>query len=345
LKKTARGRPRADAGTGGIEMQEWIRLAGPNQSVELFGIRLVGVNAENGTKLLVSLLLVAAVLLVAKAARYAARASSRSVRSERLAFWTRQGISVTTAIALVVVLTSIWFDDPARLATFAGLLTAGLAFALQRVVTALAGYLVILRGDTFSVGDRITMGGVRGDVIALGFLNTTILEMGQPPGVAQQADPAMWVHARQYTGRIVTVTNAKVFDEPVYNYSREFPYLWDEMRVPVPFAADRARAEAILLGAARRHSVRREQLREDDVRELERRYLTRPLDTEPRAFWRLTDNWLEITVRFLCLDHGIRATKDAMARDILRDFDAAGIGIASATFEVVGLPPLRVAKE
>lgn len=51
-------------------------------------------------------------------------------------------------------LLSIWFDDPARLATGIGLVTAGLAFALQRVITAAAGYFVILRGDTFNIGDR-----------------------------------------------------------------------------------------------------------------------------------------------------------------------------------------------
>jgi small-conductance mechanosensitive channel len=92
-------------------------------------------------------------------------------------------------LILAVGLVSIWFDDPARLATALGLVTAGLAFALQRVVTAVAGYIVILRGKTFSVGDRIVMGGVRGDVIALTFTQTTIMEMGQPPPV-QNAEPA-----------------------------------------------------------------------------------------------------------------------------------------------------------
>src|SRR5436305_6129295 len=99
---------------------------------------------------------------------------------------------------------------------------------MQKVVTAFAGYLVILRGKTFTVGDRITMGGVRGDVVALGFMQTTIMEMGQPPG--EQADPpAMWVQARQYSGRIVRVTNDKIFDTPVYNYTRQFPFVWEEM--------------------------------------------------------------------------------------------------------------------
>ena len=87
---------------------------------------------------------------------------------------------------------------------------------------------VVLGGNTFTVGDRITMGGVRGDVIALTFTQTKIMEMGQPPAV-QGADPAMWVRSRQFTGRIVTVTNDKVFDEPVYNYTREFPFIWEEI--------------------------------------------------------------------------------------------------------------------
>ncbi len=150
---------------------------------------------------------------------------------------------------------SIWFDNPARLATAIGLVGAGIAFALQRVITAVAGYFVILRGKTFNVGDRIVMGGVRGDVVNLSFMQTQIMEMGQPPQVNPGTEPAMWVHSRQFTGRIVTVTNDKVFDEPVYNYTHEFPYIWDEMRVPVRYQDDRAKAQHILLDAAQRHAV------------------------------------------------------------------------------------------
>ena len=65
-------------------------------------------------------------------------------------------------------------------------------------------------------------------------MQTQIMEMGQSP--QEQADaPAMWVHSRQFTGRIVTVTNDKVFDEPVYNYTHEFPYIWDEISLPVAY--------------------------------------------------------------------------------------------------------------
>ncbi len=157
-----------------------IQLVGPRQVVQLFGVKLVGVNVENGKKLLFSLAFVLFVVFFGKLLRWLAARNSWDRASKRFAFWTHQGVSIAVAIVLCVGLISLWFDNPTTLTTAAGMVTAGLAFALQRVVTAFAGYLVILRGQTFSVGDRITMGGIRGDVISLTFLQTVIMEMGQP---------------------------------------------------------------------------------------------------------------------------------------------------------------------
>ena len=193
----------------------------------------------------------------------------------------------------------------------------------------------------FKVGDRIAMGGVRGDVIQLDLTQTSIMEMGQPPSV-QSAAPEVWVRSRQYTGRVVSVPNAKVFEEPVYNYSRELPFLWEEMMIPIAYTADRARAEEILIEVAGRHAVTAESLDRDALEELARLYPVEKPSLKPHVFWRLTDNWLELSVRFLTREHGVRTVKDRMSRDVLQLLDEAGIGIASATFEVVGLPELRV---
>jgi small-conductance mechanosensitive channel len=326
-----------------IALLQIVELVGPNRAVQLFGVKLVGVNADNASKLLFTFAFAAFVVLFSSLLKKAAAGVLRK-RHERYRFWTRQAIQVFSALFLVVGLVSIWFDDPTRLATALGLVTAGLAFALQRVVTAVAGYFVILRGETFSVGDRIVMGGVRGDVIALTFTQTTIMEMGQPPAV-QNAPPAMWVGARQYTGRVVTVTNAKIFDEPVFNYSREFPFLWEELALPISYTSDRNRAEQILLDVARRHSVPASELSREALEEMRRRYFMEKVSTEPRVFWRITDNWVELTVRFVTREHGARDVKDKMSRDILQALDEAGIGIASATFEVVGLPQVKLQME
>lgn len=319
-------------------------FTGPNGALQLVGVTLIGVTPENGRKLLLTVAFVLATWIASRTIAWMMGAATRSDRHPRLTFWARQVVKIAMALGLVIGVVSIWFDDPTRLATALGLVTAGLAFALQRVITAVAGYVVILRGKTFNVGDRIVMGGVRGDVVALDFMQTTIMEMGQPPPV-QNDEPAMWVKARQYTGRIVTVTNAKIFDEPVYNYSRDFGYLFEEMTVPVSFKADRQTAEAILLDVAARHTWDCVELAEDEARELQRRYFMTTSDFGPRVYWRITDNWLELTLRFVARDHGVRELKDAMSRDLLDAFDAAGIGIASATFEIVGVPPLRLRPE
>jgi small-conductance mechanosensitive channel len=325
-------------------LEDIIELVGPNQALAVFGVKLVGANAENAKKLLFTIVFVLVVVLLVRLLRALTHRLLRERAQVRVEFWTRQAVNLTGAVLLFLGVVSIWFDDPTRLTTGLGLVTAGLAFALQRVVTALAGYVIILRGRTFNVGDRIVMGGVRGDVIALDFTQTTIMEMGQPPPV-QQADPAMWVRSRQYTGRIVTVSNARIFDEPVYNYTRDFPFLWEELQIAVPYSADREQAERILLEAAERHSVALSELSEEALREMRRRYFMEAADVRTRAYLRLTENRLEMTVRFVAREHGVREQKDAISREILRDFEAAGISVAFDTLEITGLPALRIEAE
>ena len=309
--------------------------------MELFGIKLVGFDAENGQKLLLTLGFISIVLILSYLLRALVNLILSGNRFERARFWTKQGISVLVALLIIVVVVSIWFEDPTRLATAIGLVTAGLAFALQKVVSSIAGYIVILRGRNFTVGDRISMGGVRGDVIGLGFIQTTIMEMGQPPSV-QSADPAVWVKSRQFTGRIVTVANNKIFDEPVFNYTRDFPFIWEEITIPITYEADRRKAEQIMLSATNKYVLKLSELSEHAVEKLEKDYFVSVKDFEPKVFYRITDNWLELTIRFIVGEHNIRGVKDSISREILNGFDEVEIGIASATYDIVGFPPLRI---
>jgi len=309
----------------------------------MFGIKMVGINAENGKKLFLSLAFIALVWLIGwLGGRLSSVLFGRRFR--KVGFWVRQAIHLLSSAVALAGLCSIWFDNPARLTTAFGLFAAGLAFALQRVITAFAAYLIILRGNTFSVGDRIVMGGVRGDVIELGFIQTTIMEMGQPPQV-QDSDPAMWVRARQYTGRIVSLTNDKIFDTPVYNYTREFPFLWEEILIPITYQADLSKAEQIILDAVTKSTVNLAEIGEESLAELERRYFVQRSGLSPKAYVRLTDNWIEITVRFIVRDHGVRDIKDTISRDILRGLNESGMGVASGTYQIVGMPPISVKLE
>jgi hypothetical protein len=116
-----------------------IDFSGPNGSLEMFGVNLVGVNAENMRKVAMTAAVLIIVPLIGWGISKLVQLTGR-VTSRRAAFWTKQGTSLIVAILIILMLISIWFDNPGRLATVLGLVTAGIAIAMQRVITAVAGY-------------------------------------------------------------------------------------------------------------------------------------------------------------------------------------------------------------
>jgi small-conductance mechanosensitive channel len=312
---------------------------GQVQGLKIFGVTLIGATQHNWHKLLLTIAFIIIAWLVAWALRQILKLFIGSRSGTRFQFWAKQGVSLIVAGIVILGVMSIWFDSPARLASVVGLIGAGIAFALQRVITAVAGYFVILRGKTFNVGDRVLMGGVRGDVIGLTFMQTRIMEMGQSP--REKDDKDSWVYSRQFTGRIVTVTNDKVFDCPVYNYTHEFAYLWDEISFPIHFHQDFEKAEKIILKAANDQAQTAKRLGKQEVDRLEDRFGIDAGEIDPQVFWRITEDWMEFTVRFLGPDHGIRHIKDRMTRQIIADFEKANILIAATRQEGVTLQPKK----
>jgi small-conductance mechanosensitive channel len=307
--------------------------------VEIFGIKFIELYEQNGQRLLLTLILIITLFILRSGLTAFSRLIMWGRQNETFRFWTRQGISLLLALLLICGFLLIWFDNAARLTTVLGFISAGLAFALQKVVTSIAGYFVILRGRTFTVGDRIMMSGVRGDVISLSFTQTTIMEMGQPIG-ERPDEPHVWVKSRQYTGRIVTITNDKIFEEPVYNYSKDFPYLWEELGISVRFK-DRQRAEEILLEITKRHTSDIEQAAREAFQRIPELYYDVNASFSPRVYYRLTDNWLELNIRFISKDHGTRDIKDKICRELLAAFDEAGIDLPFPSYEIIGLPQTK----
>lgn len=297
------------------------------------------------SRLGITVALIAGVLIVGAVLRAASNALLETSNRGRAKFWTSQTLHLLTLAGVVVAIVGEWSDQGRGLATFGGWMAAGLAIALQRVVTAFAGYLIILRGNIFTVGDRITIGGVRGDVVALGFMQTTVMEMGEAPG-EKGDDPSMWIHGRQYSGRLVRVTNDKIFDTPIYNYTREFPYIWEEIMLPIRYADDYRVVERIMLDVARRHTEAIVREAEPACARLQQTYFLRDgVRLDPAVYIQLTDNWVALSVRFLTRDHDVRGLKTAMYREMLAELDRVKIGIASGTYAIVEVPPLVVKEQ
>jgi small-conductance mechanosensitive channel len=202
---------------------------------------------------------------------------------------------------------------------------AGIAFALQEVIASVAGWVAISFGNFFSPGDRVQLGGIRGDVIDVGLLRSTLMELGQ------------WVDGDLYNGRIVRIANSFVFKEPVFNYSADLPFLWDEITLPIKYGSDwefarqtiRKVVDEVCSGCA-------EQSREAWKGVVDK-YLIEPAAIDPMVTVRATGNWIEFTARYIVDYKKRRITKDRLFTRMLEEIDRSEkkIRMASATFEIV----------
>ncbi len=268
-----------------------------------------------------AVILVAAVVVAWLLAPLATRRVEDPYSRYHLRKAVRYGIFVVALLAVAVV----WRPFAGRIGVVVGLAAAGVAFAMQEVIGAVAGWFNIMLGRIFRVGDRIQMGGVQGDVIDVTPLRTKILEIGSA------TDESAWVSGRQYTGRIVAVSNKATFTEPVYNYSAVFEYIWEELTFPVSHDSDWGRAEQIMSEEVVRAS--RTEGARAAIDAMTRRYPVPRTEVEPRVFVRATDNWMELAARFVVPVRTARSVKDELTRRVRERFDAAGIEIASTTVD------------
>lgn len=126
-------------------------------------------------------------------------------------------------------------------------------------------------------------------------------------------------------------------ESPTYNYSSFFEYVWEELRIPVPYSADWRRAERIVCEEAER--VSDSQGARQAMDEMRRRFPMPAHEVDPRVYVTLTDNWVELAARFVIPVRQSRTIKDEMSRAIRERFDEAGIDVASSTMDVTVRSP------
>ena len=238
----------------------------------------------------------------------------------------------TLLILSGLLVLATWLGFGSNFTAALGIFGAGIAFASQEVIGSFAGYLNIVTGNIFYIGDRVRIGDVVGDVVDIGMLRTTVMEI------------EAWVRADQYTGRMVTVANRAIFSGPVFNYTQDWPYLWDEITLPITYDSDWQLAREILLDHGREYTSEFEARARSGINELIRRYPIQEmgLNVEPTLYVIMTDNWIELTLRYVVDPHERRAVASNLHSDILQHFESEEeITIASATFDIVGFPPLE----
>ncbi len=265
--------------------------------------------------------------------RLTRRSLQHYVKENAARYRARKLVSFGVYVASFIVLLIIFSERLVGLTVAFGVAGAGIAFALQEVIASVAGWVAISFGNVYATGDRVEVKGIKGDVIDVGVLRTTLMEIGS------------WVKGDLYTGRIVRVANSSVLKDPVFNYSADFPFLWDEITLPVRYGSDWKFAKSMLTGVADEICKDFALQSKDAWRAAVDKYRLEDAKVEPMVTMIANDNWLEFTLRYIVDYRSRRSVKDRLFTRILEEIDASGdrIRLASATFELVNVPKLDIA--
>jgi small-conductance mechanosensitive channel len=204
------------------------------------------------------------------------RRRSQFLLVRKLTFW--------FVIAVIVILT--FASKLGSFATFAGLITAGLAVALQNVIVSIVGYFFLIGKYGIRVGDRIEVGGSSGEVIDIGLVRFHVMELGAG------ATP---------TGRVVAYSNSIVF-QPTSGLFKHIPgasFAWHEVTLSLPRNADFGAIKKNLLGAVENVLHDYHEQIESVYRQMEKTgILMSDRGLQPKLELHLTPGGIDATIRY-----------------------------------------------
>jgi small-conductance mechanosensitive channel len=230
---------------------------------------------------------------------------------------------ISTAINLLI-LGLIWVKNIRTFSILLSVIGAGLVIALQDVIMCIAGWLMILVRKPYDVGDRIEIGGVKGDVIDIRLFQTTLLEVGN------------WVKEEQSTGRIVNIPNKSVFLSPIFNYTKEFEYIWNEIKIVITFESNWKKAKQIMLdfGYQKAEGVREDVQKK--IKKMAERYLIFYDKLTPIVYVKIVDYGIELSLRYLTTAKNRRNSESELYESILNSFQIEpDINFAYPTYRIV----------
>ena len=239
---------------------------------------------------------------------FSLRLVDRGFKDLKIRYLWRNAIKNIINILLIIIIGSIWIDKFGSLATFLGLVTAGLAIALQDLIVNIAGWIFILVRRPFELGDRIQIGEHAGDVIDIRFFQFTLNEIGN------------WVDADQSTGRIIHIPNGRVFKEPQANYTQSFNYIWNEIPVLVTFESNWQKAREILEKIVNEHAEHFSKEAEKKLLDASKKFMIFYTSITPIVYTTVKDSGVMLTIRYLCKARERRLTDNNIWEAILNAF-------------------------
>ena len=279
--------------------------------------------------LLKYILLVTFVLILIQLIR---RFLRRKVTDTSARYKSQKGIEIIGYIVLVFLSFSYFTGNIKDFTLAIGLFTAGIAFTLQELILSIAGSLYIFIVKVYKPGDRIEINGIKGDVIDVDSIYTTMMEIGQ------------WVSSDNYSGRIVKLSNAFVFKGPIYNYSQDFPFIWDEFNLPIKYGSDVELAKSIVIKIASDTLSEFTANSKSRWNEIVNKYYIEDAIVDPTLAITLTDNWIQFNLRYIVDYKKRRITKHILNDKIREEVEKTNgkVALASTTLEIIKIPEVKI---
>lgn len=251
--------------------------------------------------------------------------TKKVITDRKTQFTFNKAILILSVLIYGVMAIQIWIKNTDTLVISYGILAAGIAIALQDLFRNFVGGILIALTSIYKIGDRIEVEGSIGDIMDISILNTTMMEIKG------------WFEAEQPTGRLIIVPNAIVISKKVVNYTKDHDFIWDEIRVPLTYESDWKAAINSFLEIVRTETADITLQAEIEVERLGEKYYLPKKVTEPAAYVKLTDNWVEVGIRYVTDTRTRRILNDTLTRKILDDVAGTeAYSIASETMEIQG---------
>lgn len=256
----------------------------------------------------------------------------RKLPDNAVKYKTQKGIEVLGYLFIIILTISYFTGSIRDFGLAIGLLTAGITITLQELILSIAGSFYIFFVRVYKPGDRIEINGIKGDVIDIDSIYTTMMEIGE------------WVTSDNYSGRIVKLSNAFVFKGPVYNYSQDFPFVWDEFDIPIRYGSDIELAKTIVIDAARDILSTYVSQSVTKWEKVVDKFYIENAQVEPTLALNLTDNWIRFNLRYIVDYKKRRYTKHLLNDRIREQVNITGgkVLLASETLEIIRIPAVKV---
>jgi len=217
----------------------------------------------------------------------------------------KQVINYIVGILIIVLNFIIWLDSVSNVATYIGLLSAGIAIALKEVFTNIAGWILLEFRKPFEVSHRIMIGEQKGDVIDKRLFHFTLMEVSS------------FEDGEQSTGRIIDIPNSFVFTYAIVNYTKGFEYIWNEIKILLSFESNWRKAKENLLNIANKDTDITTEKVSKQIKNASKKYMIQYNKFTPIVYMDVKENGIQLTLRYLCEPKRRRITSNKIWEDVL----------------------------